>query len=170
MTGDKILAINPGAKEMGIAVLDGEDLLYYGVKTVRFNGVPGGGIVGAAERIVRRLVDDYRPDYLAVEKPNARQRSASRIALVSPAIRELAKREGLVLREFAMNEVRRFTDEGKTTKKEIAKWLVGRYPELEQYLLRRSKWERQYYAHMFGAVAISWMCYWFSRHDTASLR
>jgi RNase H-fold protein (predicted Holliday junction resolvase) len=31
----KILAIDPGTREIGVAVLDGKTLIYYAVKTIR---------------------------------------------------------------------------------------------------------------------------------------
>ena len=62
-----VLAIDPGTRHLGLAVLDGDALVYHGVKTISADLTPHDGLT-AGRRIVLRLIRDFRPDVLAIEK------------------------------------------------------------------------------------------------------
>ena len=62
-----ILAIRPGRREMGMAVLDGEELRYWGV--TRFRQKELDDLLAALERRLSRLILLYGPTVLAIEKP-----------------------------------------------------------------------------------------------------
>jgi Holliday junction resolvasome RuvABC endonuclease subunit len=155
----KILAIDPGTKEIGTAVLSAGELLYYGVKTIRSRRSPL-DILAQTRRMVLRLITDYGPQYLAIEKMFLVQKSASMLIVVADEIKAIAREQGLLVYEYAPTLVRKLICQtGKATKAETASQVALQYPELGRYLGRRTKWETLYYANMFDAVAVGLCCY-----------
>ena len=63
-----ILGIDPGTKEMGLAVLRGRELLAYGVHSLR-NGERPYDLIGQARRIVLGYVAAHAPQVVAIEAP-----------------------------------------------------------------------------------------------------
>src|SRR5438876_9828032 len=87
-TAPRILAIDPGTREMGVAVLDGSELEYYAVKTITDRKSPS-AILLQGSQIVYRLISLHRPKILAIERPfmGYGNRSATLVSLA----REIAK-------------------------------------------------------------------------------
>jgi crossover junction endodeoxyribonuclease RuvC len=155
----KILAIDPGTKEIGIAVFSDGELLYYGVKTIRTRSSPG-EVLKQAQYIISRLIADYEPQHLAIEKTFMIQKSAALLNVAADEIKATAKREGLTVFEYAPLAVRKLICKtGKATKKGAAKAIALRFPELTRYLERQTKWEALYYAKMFDAIAVGLCCH-----------
>jgi crossover junction endodeoxyribonuclease RuvC len=155
----KILAIDPGTKEIGIALLSDGELLYYGVKTIRTRSSPG-EILKQAQYIISRLIADYEPQYLAIEKTFMIQKSAALLNIAADEIKATAKREGLTVFEYAPLAVRKtICKTGKPTKKGVAKVIALLFPELIRYVQRQTKWETLYYANMFDAIAVGLCCH-----------
>jgi crossover junction endodeoxyribonuclease RuvC len=155
----KILAIDPGTKEIGIAMLSDGELLYYGVKTIRTRSSPG-DVLKQAQYIISRLIADYEPQYLAIEKTFLIQKSAALLAVAADEIKATAKREGLTVFEYAPLAVRKMICKtGKATKKGVAQVIALHFPELTRYVERQTKWETLYYAKMFDAVAVGIVCF-----------
>jgi Holliday junction resolvasome RuvABC endonuclease subunit len=154
-----ILAIDPGTRELGVAVLEGASLRYYGVKTIRGRKTAQ-QVLRAATEIAKRLIDEYRPDVLAIEKPVVIQKSAALAAVVADEIRLTAARKQLPVNEYAPATVRQFIcRSGKATRSNAAKELAGRFFELARYQEHRSQTELLYYAHMFDAIAVGLTCH-----------
>lgn len=164
MKGNRILAIDPGARELGVAILEGAELLYYGIKTIRQRETSQ-VLLRTTALILERMVQDYQPTILALEQPRVLQPGAEKLALVVKEIKRIAQREGLKLYTYSPKNVRQFIcREERPTKHETARRLVTCYPELARYLLQPSKWEEQYYARMFEAIAVGLLCY----HDLSA--
>jgi Holliday junction resolvasome RuvABC endonuclease subunit len=155
----KILAIDPGTKELGVAVLVGGRLDYYGVKTFKHRQ-PTQVFLAAVVRYLTDLIADHQPIALAIEKTYSIQRDTALLNVTAKEIRNTAKRCGLAVFEFAPTQVRQHICKAeKATKRETAKILAGRYPELTHYLKRPTKWEALYWAHVFDAVAVGLACF-----------
>ena len=155
----KILAIDPGTRELGVAVLSNAELLYYGVKTIRSRS-SASEILNQVRQTISGLIADYKPQCLAIEKMFLIQKSAALLIVAADEIKRLAKAEGLSIYEYAPTVVRKIIcQSGRATKKETAKKVAAQYPELHRYLERTSKWETLYYANMFDAVAVGLCCY-----------
>jgi Holliday junction resolvasome RuvABC endonuclease subunit len=155
----KILAIDPGTKELGVAVLLGDRLEYYGVKTFK-RRQPAHAFLAAVMRYVTDLIADHQPAALAVEKTYFIQRQAALLNITAKEIKHTAKRSGLAVFEFAPVKVRQhICGTEKSTKRQTAKILASRYPELARYLKQPSKWEALYWAHAFDAVAVGLVCF-----------
>lgn len=155
----KILAIDPGTREIGVAVLEGEALVYYGVKTIRNRKRPQ-QVLREAARIINRLIEDYKPSVLAIEKMFLIQKNASLLIVVADEIKATVQAAGLAIYEYAPTAVRKqICQTGKATKRAVAGIIAGRYLELARYLKGKSKWEELYYANMFDAIAVGLTCY-----------
>src|SRR5438128_2576814 len=62
-----ILAIDPGTRYMGVAVLEGHRLIYHGVKTM-LNRTSPEQILREGKKAVDRLIRDFTPDLFAIER------------------------------------------------------------------------------------------------------
>ena len=70
-------------------------------------------------------------------------------------IRALARERGILVRALAPSTVKkRVCGDGRATKREVARAVVVRYPELKVYLGQDRKWKERYHGNMFDAVAI----------------
>jgi crossover junction endodeoxyribonuclease RuvC len=151
----KILAIDPGTREMGVALLDGKTLLYYGVKTIRGQRNPA-EVLRRIQEITGGLIERFRPDCLAIEKMALIQKSASLLVVSAEEIKATARQHGLPVYEYAPTTVRKvICSGGRATKQETANVIARRFPELRSYLEQKTKWETLYYANMFDAVALA---------------
>jgi len=157
--GARILAIDPGSRELGVAVLEGEDLLYYGVKTVRKRTTPQ-EMLQEITWSIKQLIDYYVPSILAIEKVFLIQKNACLLIVATEQIKAAARKEELAVYEYEPKVIRRLVCQtGKATKREVARHLTRKYYELSRYLNRKSRWEQLYYAKMFDAIAVGLICY-----------
>jgi crossover junction endodeoxyribonuclease RuvC len=155
----KILAIDPGTREMGVALLDGQQLVYYGVKTVQGRRSPA-EVLRRIQKITSGLIERFHPNCLAIERMFLIQKSASLLVVTAEEVKATARQHGLPVYEYAPTVVRKLIcGSGRATKHEAAKVMVRQFPELHSYLDQRTKWEALYYANMFDAVALAVYCY-----------
>src|SRR4051794_26848050 len=91
MTGETILAIAPGTRELGVAVFGGGSLLrHYGVKNIDPKVKKLIGAPKAAVRMIERMINQYQPDVLVIRQPLVVHQRALLLALVIRAIKALA--------------------------------------------------------------------------------
>jgi len=155
----KILAIDPGTREMGAAVLEGGQLVYYGVKTLQGQRNPA-EVLRRIQKITTGLIERFRPNCLAIERTFLIQKSAPLLVVAAEEVKATARQHGLPVYEYAPTTVRKLIcNSGRATKQETAKVMARRFPELRAYLEQRTKWEALYYANMFDAVALAVCCY-----------
>lgn len=154
----KILAIDPGTREMGIALLEGSKLLYHGVESVPKQKSPH-ETLQVGRKIILRLINDFQPQILVVEKTFfANNRSAALLNVFVDEIRAIGKRKGLEVIRYAPNTVKKFIcGNGRAGKDEVARAVAARYPELKVYLSQDRKWKESYHHNMFDAVALGMM-------------
>jgi Holliday junction resolvasome, endonuclease subunit len=151
----KILAIDPGTREIGVAVLDGKTLIYYAVKTIRGQRNPA-EVLRRIQEVTAGLIERFRPDCLAIEKMALIQKSASLLVVAAEEIKATARQHGLPVYEHVPTTVRKvICSSGRATKQETANVIARRFPELRSYLEQKTKWETLYYAKMFDAVALA---------------
>lgn len=153
-----ILAIAPGTRELGVAVIQNGELLFYGIKTVTNRKNPQ-TILNAISSHIRNLVKKYRPAHLAIEKMLITRQSYALLAVIAEQIKAVAKESNLPICEYAPVTVRkRLCQTGRATRRETAEVLTARFPELKRYYLRTTAWERDYYGNLFDAVAVGVIC------------
>jgi crossover junction endodeoxyribonuclease RuvC len=139
-------------------VLSGEELLYYAVKTIRRRG-SASEILSQARQIVSRLIADFEPECLAIERMFFIHKSAALLNVTADEIKAVANAAALPIYEYAPTVVRKMICcTGRASKTQVAKVLAAKYPELARYLGRRSKWETLYYANIFDAIAVGLCC------------
>jgi crossover junction endodeoxyribonuclease RuvC len=155
---DRILAIDPGTREMGVAFLEGGKLIYHGVKVIRKKRSPHERLQAGRE-IVLRLIRDFRPAILVVEKTFfARNRNTSLLNVFADEIVAIGKRKGLKVKAFAPSTMKKaIAGNGHATKEEVAGVVVARFPELKVYLTQDRKWKERFHQNMFDAVALAMM-------------
>ena len=157
MNKHRILAIDPGTKELGVAVLEDAELVYYAVKTVRDRSTAQ-SILQQIAKITSDLVVKFHPESLAIEKMFIVQKSAALLSVAAEEMKSVASYR-LDVYEYAPKTVRKFIcQDGAATKREVARVVAERYPELRRHLQTRNKWDEKYYANIFDAVAVGLMC------------
>ena len=114
----------------------------------------------AATQVINSLIAKHRPSHLAIEQPLVVQQRAELLAHVISAIKLTARRHGLTISEYAPQAIRRsICGNTSPTKREVARQLAARYPELDCYVSAPGKWAEMYYERMFGAVAVGYVAY-----------
>jgi Holliday junction resolvasome RuvABC endonuclease subunit len=154
----KILAIDPGTKEMGIAFFDDKKLIYHGVEVIKDGKSPGEKLK-EARGIVLRLIKDFKPQVLAVEKAFfANNRNASLLNVFVDEIRAIARRKRVMVVSYAPSTIKKYIcGNGRASKREMARVVIARYPELKVYLTQDRAWKEKYHQNMFDAVALGMM-------------
>lgn len=159
-----ILGIDPGTKEMGLAVIRGRELLGYGVHTLR-NGERPHDIIGQAKRIVLSYIAKHQPDVIAIEAPLPIP--TKRVAVLSVIAQELHERAlelNLKVVEIAPAEVRqRVAGNPRATKIQAAEAVLKLgFEELRAKLPKRPARAAlglrpgdRYWLHVFDALALA---------------
>lgn len=159
-----ILGIDPGTKEMGIAVLRGQQLLAYGVHTLR-NGERPYDLVGQARRIVLGYVAEHAPQVVAIEAPlMLPTKRAAILSVIAQELRGRAKELNLEVVELTPREVReRVVGNPKATKIDVAEALVRQgFDELRELIPKRParaalglRPKDKYWLHTFDALSLA---------------
>ena len=88
----------------------------------------------------------------------ANNRSAALLNVFVDEIRAIGKRKKLEVLSYAPSTVKKFIcGNGRASKKEIARVIVSKYPELKVYLTQDRAWKEEYHQNMFDAVALAMM-------------
>jgi Holliday junction resolvasome RuvABC endonuclease subunit len=67
----------------------------------------------------------------------------------------LGKRKGLEVLGYAPSTVKKFIcGNGHASKKEVARVIIAKYPELKVYLTQDRAWKEKFHQNMFDAVAV----------------
>src|SRR5437588_5077076 len=91
----RILAIDPGTRLMGVAFLDEGKLVYHTVKVIAKGGSPQRTLQRARDAVVR-LIDDFEPNIVAVERTFFNQnRNTALLNVLFDEIRSIARRQRL---------------------------------------------------------------------------
>jgi Holliday junction resolvasome RuvABC endonuclease subunit len=153
-----ILAIDPGTRELGFAVLQGETLLYYGVKTVTNRKAPS-QVLETISGFIKGLIEKYDPSTLAIEKMFITQKNSALLYVAAEQVKAVAGEGKISIWEQSPSAIRkRLCHTGKATKREVAKLIADRYPELARYYNRTQHWEIEYYSNLLDAVAVGLVC------------
>lgn len=160
----RILAIAPGTREMGVAVLEDGSLIYFAVKNLKQGKLPQ-RVLKYGGQIVERLMDEYEPQILALEKTSyTGSKRSPLLDSFSRQIKATARKRGIKTVEYAPRLIREMVcAEGRLTKKKTARVVVSHFPELKKYLIE-PKWYRdrqreKYWMKLFDAVAVAVACY-----------
>jgi crossover junction endodeoxyribonuclease RuvC len=152
---ETIVAIDPGTREMGYAHMQGLTLKDYGVILLRTQATHKKDLLDRIDEEIHRLLAEKQPDVLILEKNRFSQiRSNVRLALAVYRIRSSAKKRHVPVIEYDPRTVRRVVCEnGNAVKKEVARTIAVRYPEMKVYLTSDRRWKVRYYQNIFDAIA-----------------
>lgn len=149
-----LIAIDPGHREIGYAHFDGNELVDYGVKSLR-RPKPKLNPLDVLKSVLGRFFREKSPSVIAIEK-----NSFSKIYQNLPVMRvikiiqDMANRNNIPIHEFAPSTIRKeVCNDGRATKREVSKIISARFPELIVYRESNRQWRERYYQNMFDAVA-----------------
>ena len=146
-----ILAIDPGLRELGYAVLAGQRILDANV--VQFRSLPCPRRLAAACSAVRQLIERHQPTELVVEQAHSYPAGPHLLLL---ALRRLARQLELPLAVYPPQTVRkRLLGDGWAGKAEAAAAMCVRYPGLKIHKTQNRRWKERYWHNMFDAVALA---------------
>ncbi len=159
-----ILGIDPGTKEMGIAIIQGQTLISFGVHTLRTGHRPH-DLVGQARRIVLAAIEEHGPDVVAIEKPlMLPTKRAAILSVIAQELRGRAEDLGLDVWELSPEAVRQcVVGNPRATKIDVAERLVaGSFKQLADLVPRRParaalglRPRDKYWLHMFDALGLA---------------
>ncbi len=157
-----VLGIDPGTRFMGVAAVRGDQLLHYGVRTLR-NGTRPYDLLGQARAHVLAAIGDFRPQIVAIEEPLLIP--TKRAALVSAITQELYERSkelGVQVLELQPSRVREIVvGDSRASKGKVAHALArSGFSELRALLPRAPSRpvlgysdRDRYWLHAFDALA-----------------
>jgi Holliday junction resolvasome RuvABC endonuclease subunit len=149
-----ILAIDPGLRDLGHAVLARKDLIDSGVLTLRH--VPPERRLRKVREKVEHWIRAYDPDILVLEHIPKRPLDAlGGLPALGRLLRRIAKAHGLEVATYSAKTARRtVVGNGWAAKPEVAKTIVGRFPELRVYRGQDRKWKDHHWQNMVDAIAL----------------
>jgi Holliday junction resolvasome RuvABC endonuclease subunit len=159
-----ILGIDPGTKEMGLVVLRGQELMAYGVHTLR-NGARPYDIIGQARRIVLAAIAKHEPHVVAIEEPlNLPTKRAAILTVIVQELRVRSEELGMEVVELSPAAIReRVVGNPRASKIEVAEALIrGDFAQLRELVPRRParaalglRPRDKYWLHMFDALGLA---------------
>lgn len=109
-------------------------------------------------RIILRLIKDFSPRILAVEKAyfrNNKNRLSSLLNVFVDEIQVIGKRKGIKVVGYAPSTIKKaICGNGRASKQDVARAVIARFPELKIYLTQDRAWKENHHQHMFDAVAV----------------
>jgi Holliday junction resolvasome RuvABC endonuclease subunit len=150
-----ILALDPGLRELGYAVLRGRRLMTQGVLDLR--GSPVRRRPAEAANALTAWIRAYRPQTLVLEQiPNHRTGWLRPVYRLGKKLGRLGTRCGLPVATYSVKAVRKtVVGYGWATKRDVAEVLCGRYPILRVHLTQDRKWKERYWFNLYDAVALA---------------
>jgi Holliday junction resolvasome RuvABC endonuclease subunit len=149
-----ILALDPGLRDLGYAILAGKNLLASNVIPLR--NVPRSGRIKTIQEVLTHLIRGYRPRTLVLEHiPKRPLDTLAGLPALARRLRRLAKRLRLSTAVYSARAARRtVVGDGWAGKRQAAEILSKRFPDLRVHLTHDRKWKERYWQNMFDAVAL----------------
>ena len=143
---------------MGVAFLDDGKLIHHAVKVIAKGQSPQQTLQRARDAVIR-LIDDFEPNVVAVERTFFSQnRNTALLNVLFDEIRSLARRRRLTFVSFAPSTIKKFIcGNGHAGKSAVAMAIVSKFPELKVYLTQDRAWKERFHQNMFDAVALGIM-------------
>jgi crossover junction endodeoxyribonuclease RuvC len=154
-TIDTLIALDPGLRDLGYAVLAGRKLLTSGVLPLRAVSRPHR--LAAIRESLLAWFRAYSPTSLVMEQVPKRPLDAlAGLPALGRLIRRFAEANGLAVASYSARTVRQtVVGNGWAGKREVAEALSLRFPELRVHLTHDRKWKEAYWQNMFDAVALA---------------
>jgi Holliday junction resolvasome RuvABC endonuclease subunit len=155
MKTDTILAIDPGLREPGLAVVSGRRLLLH--ETLWLRDTPRRERLSVIQKTLAHLTRTHRPRAVVVEKTYRHPVPwLDELHEITLTARLLARRAGAQFATYSAQTVRRtVAGYGKARKPEVALAVTHRFPQLRVLLTQDRRWKERYWLNMFDAVALA---------------
>lgn len=152
---ETILALDPGLRDLGYAVLTGRRLAVSGVLNLRES--PRSRRLAVASGHVRRWVVVHRPTAIVVEKTYPHTLPwLDRLHRLTLRVRGIARSHQAGFALYAPQTVRKsLVGNGRAKKPEVAVAVAHRFPQLRVHLTQDRRWKERYWQNMFDAVALA---------------
>jgi len=149
-----LLAIDPGIREIGIAHFEGNELVDYGVKSLRRSG-KNPSPLQILKKIMGWLLAEKRPVFIAMEKNGiARAQQNLLLAVAVEKIKSIAVRNDIPVYEYVPATIRKtVTGSGWASKGQVSKAVCLQFPELKNYRKTKTRSQTRYCQNLFDAVA-----------------
>lgn len=159
-----ILAINPGTRHIGMAVLKGSVLFYWSVKVIR------GPLTMAKRRkiamLIHRVISKYEPDIVVLKNIHS-SRTSRHLDRLCNDVETIAAENGIQLVKYSIQEVEAFfSPQERINKTTLSELLRQRHPVLRHELFRERNSYNPYHVRMFEAVALAMMAEARADHPT----
>ena len=152
----RTLAISPGTREMGFAVLESTDLLYFGVHTFKHRQSTR-SLLTEGQQFVQGLMNTFAPQVFVIEKTwYAHSTRSARLRVFVESMQRCTLRQGLtVVTSTPIMVKKMLCGHGHATKHKVAETLIRQhYPFLAKYHRTDLRSRDLYWQHMFDAVAL----------------
>lgn len=148
-----LLALAPGRRESGVAIFADTKLIYCAVKTLR-SRQSNKLLPVEIGRILQKQINDFAPRIVVVKAISRYQKLSPKLAVIMRYIKLAARKNNLEITEISLEQIKAMMG-GKhaSTEKAAFRKLIAAYPELARYWNRPNKWQNDYYAFLFSAVA-----------------
>ena len=151
------MAVDPGMQHLGVAILEGEELIWYGIKTF-----PGRKTLpymrSQVQQYLTKVLQTYQPQVLVVEEPFYAQSMLSKnLRTLTQDIKTWGRWKKLRVYSYLPTDVKAFFCRDRKTKQSLAEAMIEQYPFLARYLTYLP-WKRRYWFHVFDAVGLGLMC------------
>jgi Holliday junction resolvasome RuvABC endonuclease subunit len=152
---DTILALDPGLRELGYAVVRGRRIVTSGVLGLR--RVPKDDRLAIARKNVGAWLTTHRPDVVVVEKTYRHPLPwLNQLHRISRSARNLATRQHAAFAMYSPQSVRAtVAGNGRAKKPEVAIAVAHRFPSLRVYLTQDRRWKERHWQNMFDAIALA---------------
>ena len=150
-----ILALDPGTRDLGYAVVSGRRLVIASVLPLR--RVPRNRRLGTVRESMQALMRAYQPRTLVLECiPKRPLDVLAGLPALGRLLRRMAREGRLRVAMYSARTVRgTVVGDGWAGKREVAEALSARFPDLRVHLTHDRKWKEAYWQNMFDAVALA---------------
>lgn len=152
----RILALDPGSKEIGFVLLHDDLLVRYGVRNIKKrNGDKGKGYTPVSD-----LITGYKPHAVILGKLSHPGRKRNPVLqTLSRRIKRYSLNKGIRVHEIEpMAAIKHLVKDGGQSKLKAAALIAARFPELSPYLPRKGRvlWAHKdkYWMNMFDALSL----------------
>ncbi len=154
-TPETILALDPGLRELGYAVLTGRRLAASGVLSLKDS--PRRRRLAVAREHIQRLTNAHQPTAIVVEKTHPHSLPwLNDLHKLTRAVRRIAAQRSATFSGYAPQTARKtLVGDGWAKKPEVAAAVAHRFPQLRVHLTQDRRWKERYWYNLFDAVALA---------------
>lgn len=149
-----VLALAPGGRHCGVAVLDEKELLYFAVKTMK-TSYSSPDYEREIALMLNNLFNQFTPKNIVYKKLNPQQRNFPALQTFRETVETEAVKHNIPVTETSFKHAAALlVSDGKRTKAHVFAKLTEIFPELRQFTNRPSHTQKRYYERLLAAVAI----------------